>query len=72
MREMLNKYFFLISCLLVGFGLVAQEDEPPCPVCPPSPPGLPIDNGLMMLMMLCFLFGFYKIYISVVKKKRSI
>ncbi|AOZ99317.1 hypothetical protein [Flavobacterium commune] len=73
MREMLNKYIFLIACFYVSVAAVAQGgEEPPCPVCPPSPPGLPIDKGLLGLLALGLLFGFYKICVFTVKKKRSV
>ena len=66
---MLNKYVFFIACLFVSLELVAQVTPPP-PV-PPPPPGLPIDGELVSLFAVALLFGFYKIY-TVLKKKRSI
>lgn len=71
MREMLNKYIFLISCLLAGFEVVSQGGPVPPPPVPP-PPGLSVDGSIVILFGVSLLFGFYKIYISVVKKKRSV
>jgi hypothetical protein len=71
MKEMLNKYGFLIVCLFVRIELVAQITPPPGLPTPP-PPGLPIDEGLLVLLVIGLLFGFYKIYLSIQKKKRSI
>jgi len=68
MREMLNKYVFFITCLFVSFEMDAA---PPSPT-PPPPPGFPIGENLGMLFVFALFFGFYKIYISVFKKKRSV
>ena len=63
--------FFLIACFLGSIAAVAQPVVPP-PTTPPPPVGLPIDDGVLVLLSFGLLFGFYKIYTSVVKKKRSI
>lgn len=68
MREMLNKYVFIVY-FFVSFEITAQVTPPP-PV--PPPPGLPIDDGVVVLCGIALLFGFYKMYISKIKKKRSI
>ncbi|MEN9908854.1 MAG: hypothetical protein RLZZ540_2003 [Bacteroidota bacterium] len=70
MREMLNKYGFLIICSLVSFELVADNPTPPPGLPIPPPPGLPVGDGVLFVVGL--LFGFYKIYTSMLKKKRSI
>lgn len=67
---MLSKYSCFVVCLLVSLELVAQVTPPP--PTPPPPPGLPVNGGLVLLCGVAVLFGFYKIYISVFKKKRSI
>lgn len=35
-------------------------------------PGLPIDDGLILGVFFALLFGFFKIYYSAIKKKRSV
>ncbi|OYX84151.1 MAG: hypothetical protein B7Y83_09130 [Flavobacteriales bacterium 32-34-25] len=67
---MLNKYIFLIACFLGSIAAVAQPVVVPPPT--PPPPGLPIDGGVLVLLVLGLLFGFYKIYVFTEKKKRSV
>lgn len=67
MGKMLNKYIFLIACLLVSLEIVA---DPPSPVPPPE--SISIDGKLVVLFVVALLLGFYKIYILKVKKKRPI
>ncbi|WP_141384436.1 hypothetical protein [Flavobacterium flevense] len=71
MREMLNKYVLLIACLLVSLDGFAQG-IPPAPPPPPPPPGLPVDDRIVFLLIAALLFGFYKIYVFTVKKKRPV
>jgi hypothetical protein len=42
--------------------------DPPPPI--PPPPGLPIDGGLLILVIVSLLFAFYKIYTY--KKRASL
>ena len=72
MREMLNKYIFFITSLLVSFEFYAQGGGAPPPTPVPSPPGLPVDKGVLFLLGSGLLFGLYKIYSSILKKKHSI
>jgi len=69
MKKISNKYVFFTACLFVSLEFFAQVTPPP-PV--PPPPGLPISDGLLALCVIGLLFGLYKIYISIIKKKRSI
>lgn len=48
-----------ILFLLVSFVCAAQEIGDPPPPMPPPPPGLPIDGGLLGLMVLGILLGAY-------------
>lgn len=71
--EMLNKYIFFITCLLVSFEFYAQGGGGlPAPGPVPPPPGLPVDKEVLFLLGSGLLLGFYKIYGSILKKKRSI
>ena len=77
MIRILNKYSLLLACLLVTIITVAAEGEPPPPVTlnttsRPPPPGLPIDDRIVFLLIAALLFGFYKIYVFTVKKKRPV
>jgi hypothetical protein len=55
MRILLVAAVFFLS----NFSFAAPE--PPPPTTPP-PPGLPIDGGLVIMVVLGLLFGAYKIY----------
>ena len=58
-----KKILASILLILISFvGLAAQHDGPPQPVVQgtPPPPGLPIDNGLMVLLVAAIVFGIYK------------
>ena len=60
----------LLSCDL-SFALTKQRfaaPDPPPPI--PPPPGLPIDSGVMVLLVISLLFAFYKIYTY--KKRASL
>ncbi|WP_155960830.1 hypothetical protein [Flavobacterium daejeonense] len=66
------------------FGIVnvfADTTEPPSPTPgsttmslsgPVTPPGLPIDTEIVVMMFIALLFGLFKIYISMSKKKRPV
>jgi hypothetical protein len=48
-----------ILFLLVSFVCAAQETGDPPPPMPPPPPGLPIDGGLLVLLVFGVLLGAY-------------
>ena len=55
-----NKNFLAsILFVLISFVCSAQVNEPPPPM-PPPPPGLPIDNGLIALVVIALLYGVFK------------
>lgn len=59
-----NKKTFA-SILFVLISFVCSAQGPPCPGCPPSGPQglqLPIDNGVITLLIVGAIFGVYKIY----------
>ena len=57
-----KKILASILLILISFvGLAAQRDVPPPPVAHAPPPvGLPIDNGLIVLLVAAIVFGIYK------------
>lgn len=63
---------------MMSMGGAMAGDTPPAPAAKttfektPPPPGLPIDESIMFLQVSCLLFGFYKIYTSILKKKGSV
>ena len=52
--------------------MLVNAQSAPAPPIPPPPPGTPIDQDLLILLCFGLLFGFYRIYVFTVKKKRSI
>ncbi len=56
--------------LFMFFNLIlAQVQTPPPPPPPlPSPPGLPIDSGMVFLVLVALVYGVYK----VIKHKKSL
>jgi len=55
-----KKTFASFLFVLISFVCFAQNPPPPQP--PPSPVGLPIDTNILILVILGFLYGIYKIY----------
>ena len=49
-----------IALFLVSFASMAQGATPP-PPSPPPPPGLPIDGGIIALLVVALIYGVYKI-----------
>jgi hypothetical protein len=65
-----RKIIILAVCVLSAFNAFA-EPEPPPPSTPPPPPGLPLDGGVLLLVIISLLYGCYKIYRSNIKKASS-
>lgn len=47
--------------LLLLFPLITMAQGPPAPAPPPPPPGLPIDSGIVYLLLLGVAFGIRKV-----------
>ncbi len=47
--------------LLLLFPLITMAQGPPPPVPPPPPPGLPVDSGIVYLLLLGVAFGIRKV-----------
>lgn len=69
--------FFLLLAFLLGtlYAFAGNADGPPVPSPtgkhkkPPPPPGLPIDENIMILVVIALLFGMYIIYKHSLKRK---
>ncbi len=52
----------VVILLLLLFPLITMaQGGPPSPVPPPPPPGLPIDSGIVYLLLLGVAFGIRKV-----------
>ncbi len=51
----------VVILLLLLFPLITMAQGPPPPVPPPPPPGLPIDSGIVYLLLLGVAFGIRKV-----------
>jgi len=71
MKIILNK--FLIVVLFLFSAVLIAQDDPPCPggPCPPVGPELPIDDNLIILLILGISFGIYSIHRYKIKTKAS-
>ena len=58
MKIDLTKALVLIFAVLCG-NLTFAAPNPPAPI-PPPPPGLPVDEGMVFLVVSSILFAFYK------------
>ena len=57
----------LISSVFILFSIVsyAQDNiDPPPPPGPPGPPGIPIDQNILLLLIVGLIFGAYSICFS--------
>jgi hypothetical protein len=50
--------------LLSNIVCFAQDVDPPPPPAPPNPPGTPIDQNILLLLMVGLIYGAYSIYFS--------
>ena len=56
---MKNKYLYTLLAVFITAISLGQAVPPPIP--PPPPPGLPIDGGLIFLLIAGLLFGVRKL-----------
>ncbi len=68
MKIVPNRIIIILVLLLWSFASHAAPAEPPQPSFPPPPPGLPLDGGVLLLMVVSLAFGLYKIYKLNIKK----
>lgn len=62
MKIVPNKINLLLLALLSTFNIyAAPPGGGPPPPTPPPPPGVPIDNGILILLLVALLYGFYTV-----------
>lgn len=73
MKIIANKLFIVVIYLLgVSNAFAAPHPPPPTGKKPPPPPGLPIDENILILLIIAVLFGIYIIYNYHIKTKTPI
>ena len=72
MRVLFKEIYCLIAILFGAVSMYAKETPPSPRNFPPPPPGGAIDGELLLLFGVALLFGFYTIYTSRLKNKRSV
>lgn len=72
MKIMINK--FLIVVLFLLGAVFKLQAGPPCPggPCPPTGPAVPIDDNLIVLLVIGLFFGIRAIYKHRLKTKASV
>ncbi len=53
-----NRYLLFLVTLTSS--VFAAPSDPPAPT-PPPPPGVPIDNGIIFLLIIGLIYGVYKL-----------
>jgi hypothetical protein len=72
MKIIANKFFITLVYLLVSFVAFAGPNPPaPTHKKPPPPPGLPIDENIIILFLIAFLFGIYILYKNNLKDEKT-
>ncbi len=51
----------LVAMFLCFLAQASPSNPPPPPTPPPPPPGLPLDQGLVFLVLAAIIYGIYKI-----------
>ncbi|RYY32652.1 MAG: hypothetical protein EOP46_18460 [Sphingobacteriaceae bacterium] len=53
----------LLAFIILPLAVTAAPGSPPPPTPPPPPPpGLPVDGGIVALLIVSLCYGLYKIY----------
>lgn len=60
MKIVPNRLFIILGVFFLQQTNVFANGGPPPPSTPPPPPGLPLDGGLIVLIVLGIFYGFYK------------
>ena len=58
---MINKKYFAFIIMLAFTFVISAQNAPAPPAGPPPPPGLPIDGGLLFLVISGIIYGVKKI-----------
>ena len=62
MKIKLNKNILTLLLAVMVCSIAGAQGATPPPPMPPPPPGLPIDGGLVMLLIAGLFFGAYRAY----------
>lgn len=68
MKIVPNRIIVILVVSLCSLATYAAPIEPPQPSTPPPPPGLPLDGGILLLMIISLGLGLYKIHKLNIKK----
>ena len=70
MRFVPKKITLIIIAIYMLPHFIFAEPAPPAPAPQgaPPPPGTPVDEGILLLLVISLVFGIYKIYKSNIKK----
>ena len=68
MKIVLNRFFFIILTVFYFNPCLANGPTPPQPI-PVPPPGLPIDDGIYILIIAAIIYGLYATNQNKIKKR---
>ncbi|RZJ35221.1 MAG: hypothetical protein EOO51_06165 [Flavobacterium sp.] len=68
MKIVPNRLLILLALAFSLTDCLAAPNDPPPPT-PPPPPGLPVDGGLIFLVIASLCYGLYKVYNFHISKK---
>ena len=71
MKIVPNRIIIILAVFFLQQTTVFADAGPPPPSTPPPPPGLPLDSGLVILVVISILFGIYKLNKILNTKKAS-
>ena len=74
MKIMINRFLIVFLFLFSAVFNLQAGPGTPCPGgnCPPTGPGVPIDDNIIVLLVIGFLFGIRAIYKHRLKTKASV
>ncbi|MGC4040741.1 MAG: hypothetical protein QM710_08165 [Flavobacterium sp.] len=61
MKIVPNRIFIILAVFFLSAGNMFADAGPPPPSTPPPPPGLPLDGGVVLLLVLSITYGIYKL-----------
>lgn len=68
MKDISKNILFAFMVFIIGIDLIAAPINPPPPPTGPTPPyGVPIDDNILIVLIVIFIYTFYKLHY--VKKK---
>ncbi|WP_370637847.1 PID-CTERM protein-sorting domain-containing protein [Flavobacterium wongokense] len=61
MKIVPNRIIIILAVFFLSVTNVFADPGPPPPSTPPPPPGLPLDGGILLLVILSISYGLYKL-----------